>query len=205
MEPDIARLHVKLNELRRRDPQFRVFGAWRHRYVLNPCLSEQQVREVEARLGIALPDDYRRFLLFMGNGGAGPAYGLFSLEDSLAHSLEEVRLLREPFPHAKAWNLTQEELGLDRDRVPDYVAFDEAYFNDAYAKGALQICHEGCAYYFLLVVTGNERGYMWFDGRASDGGIFPLSAPPDNSDERLSFLAWYERWLDHALAGEPDA
>jgi hypothetical protein len=198
MAPDIGRLQAKLAELRRHDPHFRVFGASDHRYVLNSCLSERQVRKMEARYGITLPEEYRRFLLLMGNGGAGPAYGLFSLEQSLAHSLDDVRLFREPFPHVQAWNLKPEDLGLDGDR--DYGAFDEAYFKDGYAQGALQICHEGCGYYFLLVIVGSERGHMWFDGRASDGGIFPLSAPPDNSDERLSFLDWYERWLDQSLA-----
>ena len=197
MAPDIARLQAKLDELRRRDPQLRVFGAPTHRYVLNPCLSEQQVREVEARYRIALPEDYRRFVRFMGNGGAGPAYGIFTLADSLAHSVDDVRLFQKPFPHTGAWNMAPEELGLDGNR--GIAAFDEAYFNDAFAQGALRVCHEGCAYYDLLVIAGNERGHMWEDDRAADGGIFPLSAPPYNPDERLGFLDWYALWLDQSL------
>src|SRR5579884_2697565 len=78
--PDVTRLHAKVAELRRQDTQFRVFGASAHHYLLNPCLSERQVQEAETHYGIALPEDYRQFLLLMGNGGAGPDYGLFPLE-----------------------------------------------------------------------------------------------------------------------------
>ena len=83
MAPDIAHLQTKLDELRRRDPQLKVFGASTHRYVLNPCLSEEQVRESESRYGIDIPEEYRNFLLFMGNGGAGPAYGVFSPQNRI--------------------------------------------------------------------------------------------------------------------------
>ena len=196
MTPDVTRLHAKLTELRHRDTQLHVFGASTHRYLLNPCLSEHQVQEAEARYGIALPEEYRRFLLFMGDGGAGPDYGIFPLEDCLKRSVDDVRFLREPFPHVQAWNLTPEDLGLDRDR--DYGAFDEAYFNDVYVQGALRISTEGCAYYTLLVIAGTEQGHMWWDGRTTDQGIRPLldSAHPSR---RLGFFAWYEHWLDRSL------
>lgn len=196
MAPDVTRLHAKLTELRGRDTQFSVFGSSTHRYRLNPCLSEHQVREAETRYGISLPEDYRLFLLRVGNGGAGPYYGMFRLEDSLEHSLDDVRFLQAPFPHVQAWNMSPEELGLDPGR--DYAAFDEAYFTDTHAQGALRICHEGCAYYYLLVIAGRERGHMWWDARASDGGIHPVMAP-QQPHGRLSFLAWYERWLDQSL------
>lgn len=196
MVPDISQLQEKLAELRHRDPQFGVFGSSKHRYILNPCLSEEQLEEAEVRYDIALPEDYRRFLLFMGNGGAGPNYGIFRLEESLEHSVNDVHLLREPFPHVQDWNLTAEELGLDPDR--DCGAFDQAYFKDANAQGALKISHEGCAYYAILVIAGRERGHIWWDGRAGDGGIRPQYRLRE-SEVRLSFIDWYELWLNTSL------
>ena len=158
-------------------------------HLRNPCLSEHLVQEAEARYGIALPEEYHRFLLLMGNGGAGPDYGVFPLEDCLEHSVDDTRLLREPFPHVQAWNMTPEELGLDPDR--DYGAFDKAYFSDAYVQGALKISTEGCAYSTRLVIAGSERGHMWWDGRTTDQGIRPLGG--------LGFFAEYERWLGRSL------
>ena len=58
--------------------------------------------------------------------------------------------------------------------------------------GTLVLCHEGCGYLHLLVVTGPTRGQMWLDAQCSDGGIVPLG---------VDFLDWYERWLDDTLAG----
>lgn len=194
MEPEVTRLQAKLTELRRHGTQ--VFGSSTHHYLLNPCLSERQVQEAEDRYGITLPEDYRHFLLFMGNGGAGPDYGILPLEHSLEHSVDDVRFLRYTFPHVQAWNLTAEDIGLVRDR--DFKAFDDAYFSDVYMQGALRISTEGCGYYAILVIVGPERGHMWWDGRVSDAGIHPLSAP-QHPDERLSFFAWYERWLDQSL------
>ena len=158
MVSDITRLHAKLTELRRRDTQFQVFGASTHRYLLNQCLSEHEVQDAEAQYGIALPEDYCLFLRFMGNGGAGPEYGIFPLQDSLEHSVGDVRFLREPFPHVQPWNLTAQELGLDPGR--DYNAFDDVYFQDVYIQGALRISHEGCGRYALLVIAGREREHM---------------------------------------------
>jgi hypothetical protein len=56
-----------------------VFGAKRHKFVANPCLSEREIIEFETTHGLSLPADYRNFLMNVGNGGAGPAYGLFKL------------------------------------------------------------------------------------------------------------------------------
>lgn len=196
MSPDVTRLQAKLTELRRHDTRFQLFGAATHRYALHSCLLESDVQEVEVRYSITLPEDYRRFLLFMGNGGAGPGYGMYPLDYSLQHSVRNVGLLKAPFPHSERWNMTPEDLGLDRDN--DYVAFDKAYFNDTYAQGSLRISTEGCNIYPLLIIAGNERGHIWCDDRSSDGGIYPLSAP-HHPDERLSFFGWYELWLDQSL------
>ncbi|MEV0111711.1 SMI1/KNR4 family protein [Streptomyces sp. NPDC050844] len=58
-----------------------VFGAdagrYGHGFELSPVLTEEQVRAVERRLGFGFPPEYRSFLLEVGEGGAGPDYGLF--------------------------------------------------------------------------------------------------------------------------------
>jgi hypothetical protein len=53
--------------------------AQQHRYLLNPPLSEEEVARFEDEHRIALPSDFRAFVTRLGNGGAGPGYGVFKL------------------------------------------------------------------------------------------------------------------------------
>jgi hypothetical protein len=63
--------------------------------------------------------------------------------------------------------------------------------------GALPVCHEGCGFFFLLIVTGPDRGKMWLDGRASDEGIKPVW---NDEGKPVTFAAWYDNWLNACLA-----
>jgi hypothetical protein len=60
-----------------------------HGFLPNPVLQQEEVLAFEQRPEIDLPD-YRHFLTTVGNGGAGPYYGIFPLgqSDGLGHSLE---------------------------------------------------------------------------------------------------------------------
>ena len=75
---------VYLRELVRRagqvDRQYKVFGAERHKYRLNPTVSPEEVARFEAKYHVKLPEEYVFFLTQVGNGGAGPYYGLYPLE-----------------------------------------------------------------------------------------------------------------------------
>src|SRR5262245_46434372 len=98
-----------------------------HRYVLNPPLTEKEVRAFEAAHGIALPTDYRDFLINVGNGGAGPEYGIFKLGETdvgrgFAPWDEDdgfVGTLSAPFPHTGPWN--------DASGRPEHEEADEEY------------------------------------------------------------------------------
>ncbi|HEY7154669.1 MAG TPA: SMI1/KNR4 family protein [Gemmataceae bacterium] len=141
---DTTALGNMLRRLRAADLGFRVFGSEHHRYRLGPQLSEGELAAFESANGVRLPEDYRRFLTVVGNGGAGPFYGLEPLGTF-------GRDLTKPFPFVAATNtLTDEEL----DRLPD---------RDEY-PGVLEFCHQGCAIYSYLVVNGPTYGTIW-DGR----------------------------------------
>jgi hypothetical protein len=62
------------------DPRLARFGAARHRYELAPPLGDAALAALEARLGCALPDDLRAFAACVGAGGAGPGYGVVSMD-----------------------------------------------------------------------------------------------------------------------------
>ena len=69
-----------MNQLRHADRTLSIFGSRSHRYRLGPTLSVSALAEYEEHLGVQLPIEYRLFLIRIGHGGAGPYYGLFSLD-----------------------------------------------------------------------------------------------------------------------------
>jgi hypothetical protein len=73
---DAAILRDRIRLLREVDRDLHVFGAATHRYQLAAPLGEEQVRQLEARLGVELPAEYRTFLREIGSRGAGPYYGM---------------------------------------------------------------------------------------------------------------------------------
>lgn len=201
---------AKLRALDGADSDREAFGSSAHGYQVSPRATPEEVRAFETKHGISLPDDYRTFIMSVGNGGAGPFYGLFPLGlfDGAGQGLEPweegdgtVGILREPFPHSAAWNLAEE-----RFERPDFASdeaehewvarLDDEAWDPALMNGAFPICHHGCAYRTYLVVTGPERGNLWFDGRASDEGIVPHAGP---DGQHITFGDWYEAWLDGRL------
>jgi hypothetical protein len=79
---DRAEIAGRLDFLRRTDPGFTRFGCEEHSYLLNEPLTESEVTAFEDRYGVSLPGEYRAFLLQVGDGGAGPFYGIFRLDRS---------------------------------------------------------------------------------------------------------------------------
>ncbi|WP_020469468.1 SMI1/KNR4 family protein [Zavarzinella formosa] len=72
----IERLLAKLERVRQTDHEFLGYGAWRHWYRFGPKLAPSLIAWLEAKYGIELPEQYRQFLIEVGNGGAGPYNGL---------------------------------------------------------------------------------------------------------------------------------
>ena len=139
---EMTELAESLRRLRQSDKSFRVFGSSSHRYHLQPKLSEAQLKRFEQTHQIRLPEDYRLFLQHIGNGGAGPFYGLQPLDEAAKYGD-----LSKPFPFVEATNFYEDEWTRTdaRDEHP----------------GALQICHAGCANYDYLIVNGSEYGKIW--------------------------------------------
>jgi len=205
---DYSHILNQLDRLRAERPD--VFGACAHSFQLNPPLSEAAVNEFEQLYDIALPDDFREFITILGNGGAGPYYGVFplGLMDS-GFSLGEwhendgfVGDLSEAFPFREEWNdlsaVPPLELA-DHDEA-EYerrqVEFEKSYWNPTLLNGSFPICDQGCALRVLLVVTGSEAGFLWEDRRAEQGGLRPLRLA-DGS--QATFIRWYEAWLEDCL------
>jgi hypothetical protein len=70
---------VKAAISRLRKIQAEVFRVGGHGFLMNPKLPQSEATAFERDNKIALPSDYRQFLTGIGNGGAGPFYGVFLL------------------------------------------------------------------------------------------------------------------------------
>lgn len=196
---ELSTVRERVARLRESEAAAGVFGFHGHRFELRPPVSEWDLEGLEAGWGVWLPDDYRYFLTHVGDGGAGPGYGLFPVGrwgDSATESepWDEwmVSDLRAPFSLAQAWNLPTEQLippDLNDEELERWFqGRDAIYFDPALINGTIPIAHQGCAYWDRLVVSGPLAGQVWTDARASDEGIGPASPP--------SFSDWYLRWLD---------
>ena len=147
-------------------------------------------------MGTAIPGDYRRFLLSIENGGAGPGYGLFALgtwgNERHTPGWPEGDP-SAPFPHDAPWNMEVEGPPPDasaEDEDAWHARWDEIYFDPTFVNGSIPIAHMGCAMWVRMVVSGPRSGQVWLDDRASDAGIYPL--------EPITFIDWFEAWLSEA-------
>ncbi|GAD85883.1 SMI1/KNR4 family protein [Nocardia asteroides] len=177
---DRAEILERLAFLARADSGFTRFGSASHRYRLNQPIAQSEVTAFETRHGVTLPEDYRSFILEVGDGGAGPCYGIFRLDrpDLDDDRREDLMpgFLAEAFPHTQSWNERS-------DGTPEA---EEEYFDRAHIRGSLNMSHQGCGYMVRLVLTGPQRGTLWEDGRCSDAGVTPFA---------VGFADWYLRWL----------
>ncbi|WP_370462996.1 SMI1/KNR4 family protein [Nocardiopsis sp. FR26] len=189
-----------------------VFGAGAHGFGLLDPLTPGELAELEGQLGVRLPAGYREFLLRVGAGGAGPAYGLFPVVRGAdgrwrwlgdGADLVASARLAEPFPVAGP---DSESLAALRAREPEEEDFDGAYESwDARMEellwaedrtvGALCLCHLGCALRQWLVVSGPETGRMWDDVRVENEDLRPLTG---EDGAPLTFADWYLGWLREA-------
>src|SRR5262249_16829232 len=102
----------RLAQLAGRDGAIEVFGARHHKWELDPPMSLDELHQVETHLHVPLPPPYRSFLVQVGRGGAGPAYGLFPLRqvdgrwqwDGDGANLTELATLAQSFAHTEAFN-----------------------------------------------------------------------------------------------------
>ena len=159
-------------------------GSDSHRYKLNEPLSESEVVAFERKHNIRLPEEYRQFLLKLGNGGAGPNHGILPLEqwnDALLMEIDNPRVASPKF------GILESECPLKHD-----IKYGENWLEElgeveygAY-QGTISVSHQGCSYFSLLVITGKSRGRIV---------NIDMDYQPPYFDPHPDFLSWYEDWL----------
>lgn len=179
------------------DPRRTRFGAASHRYQMRAPLSEARVAQLEELAGLRLPEDYRDFVLEVGDGGAGPYYGLVPLDQPA--QLEVMRGVFAPrgieplevVPESSA-KLAAASGPLGQARASSELrSGDSSSGSGARAPlllpwhGVVLLSHLGCGYLAYLVLEGPHRGQVWAD--FGENGE-PLCIAPH-------FVAFYTDWL----------
>jgi hypothetical protein len=160
----------KLEEIKRLDKGFSIFGSHGHQYRMGPTLTMDELAQIETENQIVLSNDYKLILTQLGNGGAGCGYGLEKL--SLQH-------IQPPYPGCdyllRNWD--------DPSKVrTDMVDIDEI-------SGYIKLFDYGCGMEYCLVVNGPEQKELIFfdcDGRFE-------------KTNGMTLLDIYERWLDEGI------
>lgn len=158
---------------------------------LRPCLSEEKISLFESFYGVQLPEEYRNFVKYAGDGGIGPDFGIFPLRDTVPVGHEAfppsilpdeaakcIPLLATPFPYTA--EVTEEQF-------QDTDESDPFWDHFLSVRGCLQIVESGCGRGYLLVVNGPAAGTIWIRG---DDGFYP---------EGVKFYDWYRCWLEAAI------
>jgi len=184
---------IKKAKLENREP----FGSEEHNWKMQTKIDKKELQTIESLYSIILPQEYRSFLLTLGNGGAGPAYGMYSLQSGIAHLRKptERDCLVTEFRHLDYYNPFEDpSLRLSLEKLLDNGKITNEYNQmlERTTYGTLVVGHEGCGYMHRLVITGPRRGTVWIDSSCSDQGYIPLN---------VSFLDWYELWIDDVLLG----
>ena len=192
------------------DKNCEMFGAKRHRYSLNPPVPESFVREAEEKCGLTLPEDYRRFITQVGDGGAGPDYGIDPFRDfwqwggppqnaaspafaercrqNYHRSLARPFLVRPMTPEERTHSATgnPEHYARHPERyyifeLPEDEDDDSRWSTD----GFLELGARGCQWDYGIALGGEHRGRVFTTD--NEGGYLL---------EAYCLEEFYRRWLD---------
>jgi hypothetical protein len=149
----------------------------------NSTLSESEIIAFESNHRVSLPEDYRNFLLKIGNGGDGPPYYKWLPLGKASGDSNEIEkeiwegfiYINKEFPYSESWCWEDQESEDFEKKI------ESAYF------GSVMLGTDGCGMNWLLIVTGESHGEIW---QISDAGII-------RCEPKMNFTEWYEYWLEN--------
>lgn len=165
---------------------------------LQRCLSENDIAKFEKKYDIQLPEEYRLFLLEIGDGNneIGPGYGLYSLNKASKYSEwhDFKSHITTPFFFEKDWLCDKQYAKeLTREYLQD--TYGKEYKKLIYdippkvgdSDGSMILCHYGCGDFGQLVIKGSQKGKVWNNNVSSASGMW---------NTNKNFLEWYEEWVN---------
>ncbi len=188
METRLESIKSKLDKLKSIDRNFTIFGSSKHKYV-SQKVSVEEVENFEEKYNFTLPSEYREFIINIGIG-AGPKYGLLSLQEIEKYITSAAEYYEQVINPAMDFEISIDDM-------KNYFSScrntrEEIIHEDL--SGLIPICFEGCTYYSCIITAGEQMGYIW----AMDEGK-PARIVPAYNTSNIGFYDWYENWLDLSL------
>ena len=165
-----------------------------------PPATIDAVTAFEARLGIGLPPAYRRFVLEV-------CEGIEQYEEPQLYTLAQIEALcasdaidpKRPFPYGDV------DAAALRRALASLPANSSVFDNAAFmalqkrggTNGALTVAGNGGNDFSVLVVTGEQRGWMWRTGELDHPE--PVGLYDSDTDAPLDFIAWFCLWAPSGL------
>lgn len=163
-------------------------------YTLHKPLTREQVAQFEQKANTTLPEDYRDFLIHMGNGGKHTRPFPLSLShasDALLSCTQAERVdesyMGVPFDPYKCRLCFDDSL----DAIDDDI--EESTYNEMLHEafyGTVTLYNDGCGYYDFLVVTGEHRGKVYAIDTCHGQGI---------REKADSFEAYFLKFLNYQI------
>jgi len=206
----IERIKSKLVIAKHADKDLKVFGADSHKYFLGERANNDEILKFEKEYNLKLPEEYKIFLLHIGNGGisyadsaAGPGYGIYPLgknANELVYENTELYLKQDCKTHPKMTDEFWSDLNKNIEENDDISTEDFDLELGKIFSGLLPIGTQGCTYYHALVLNGEFKGRIVNVDSDRQKPYFAFES---------NFLDWYERWLDeiipeNVMINEPD-
>ena len=189
-----------LEQARSIDSKYELFGTTKHKYQLNLPIRPSFVRALEEKYGFTLPDDYFYFITEIGDGGAGPDYGIEPFADLVKKFQDQhAEAYQEDYRNSLKNAFMPRPMSKDElenfaiatpaayEQNPDKYYIYEKPDDDGlcYLDGFYVLGTQGCQWDFGLVTTGEMRGKVFV---TDNEGAYCLVAN--------SFGEFYQNWLD---------
>jgi len=192
-------------------------GSYVHMHLFRPVVDVEELEIWEELMGFTLPEDYRSYLTCLGNGGAGPYYGVlpfsFLLRDEYQKEAVYTSSQAQQFHHLAKRRYeyefqdtsalykdycrhTPEAEQLNSDQFEKIFLEKEMQevYESLYEHGLLRIGDSGCSGDIGLLLNGSHRGYV---GGIRQEGYFSNLAPDFSLAEEMNH---WEPFADYLMA-----
>lgn len=196
----IQRIKNKLILAKNADKDLKVFGASSHQYTLGETVGIDEILSFENDYNVVLPEDYKAFLLHIGNGGisyansaAGPGYGIYPLgknTNELIYENDKQYLKEDCKLYPEMTDEFWADLNKNIEEDDDISTEDFEVELGKIFSGLLPVGTQGCTYYYALVLNGEYKGRIVNVDSDRQKPYFAFES---------NFLDWYERWLDQII------
>lgn len=147
-------------------------GCWRRiggrKNLFDKVATMKEIKKFETEMGITLPKPFVRYLTELGNGGVGPGYGIYSLDEirkvkpcvgkpMLDHSLSNIEWRKFSEKYETLFN----KVDFVSDEEAEIILKELSEMEHNMIAGGIIIGTPGCTMYTVLMLCGNAAGEVF--------------------------------------------